>query len=299
MNKQQSKYVRLADQLLRILKHCRVPLYLHRKSNHIYTVWQHIVLLTIRQYEGKSYRTFVDWLVEAYYLRLFLQLSRIPHYTTLQKFTYKINIVMLGKIISSFILFTGTRHIFTGIDATGFKITQASEYYTSRAKLRKKYAKLSIGADVLKQIICKVKIRRAPTKHDNIDFKPIVKKISELGRLSVVVADKGYDSEENHVFVREDLNGFSIIPPRYENVPIWKTHGRYRKEMKHGYNKILYNQRNKDETIVSVIKRLFGEHITSRLVRMQNRELIFRCIAYNAHRMLNLIIVRWFLQSLQ
>jgi hypothetical protein len=297
VNKQQSKYVRLADQLLRILKHCRVPLYLHRKSNHIYTVWQHIVLLTIRQYEGKSYRTFVDWLVEAYYLRLFLQLSRIPHYTTLQKFTYKINIVMLGKIISSFILFTGTRHIFTGIDATGFKITQASEYYTSRAKLRKKYAKLSIGADVLKQIICKVKIRRAPTKHDNIDFKPIVKKISELGRLSVVVADKGYDSEENHVFVREDLNGFSIIPPRYENVPIWKTHGRYRKEMKHGYNKILYNQRNKDETIVSVIKRLFGEHITSRLVRMQNRELIFRCIAYNAHRMLNLIIVRWFLQS--
>jgi hypothetical protein len=32
-------------------------------------------------------------------------------------------------------------------------------------------------------------------------------------------------------------------------------------------------QRNKDETIISVIKRLFGEHITSRLVRTQNRDL--------------------------
>jgi hypothetical protein len=240
---------------------------------------------------------FTDWLVEAYYLRLFLQLSRIPHYTTLQKFTDRINIMMLGKIISSFILFTGTRHIFTGIDATGFKITQASEYYINRIKLRKKYAKLSIGVDVLKQIICKIKIRRAPSKHDNIDFKPIVKRISELRRLSVVVADKGYDSEENHVIVREKLKGFSIIPPRYENVPVWKTHGKYRKEMKGGYNKILYNQRNKDETIVSVIKRLFGEHISSRLIRMQNRELTFRCIAYNLHRMLNLIIVRWILQS--
>jgi hypothetical protein len=297
VNKQQSKYVRLADQLLRILKHCRIPLYLHKKSNHIYTVWQHIVLVTIRQYEGKSYRMFTDWLVEAYYLRLFLQLSKIPHYTTMQKFTDRINIMMLGKIVSSFILFTGTRHTFTGIDATGFKITQASEYYTNRANLRKKYAKLSIGADVLKQIICKVKIRRAPTKHDNIDFKPIVKKISKIKPVSIVVADKGYDSEENHILVRENLNGFSIIPPRYENVPIWKTRGRYRKEMKRGYNKLLYNQRNKDETIVSVIKRLFGEHITSRMVRMQNRELTFRCIAYNAHRMLNLIIVRWFLQS--
>jgi hypothetical protein len=239
---------------------------------------------------------FTDWLVEAYYLRLFLQLSRIPHYTTLQKFTDRINFLMLGKIISSFILFTGTGHIFTGIDATGFKMTHASEYYTSRSQLRKKYVKLSIGADVLKQIICKVKIRRAPTKHDNIDFKPIVTRIAKINPLSVVVADKGYDSEDNHILVREKLNAYSVIPSRYENVSIWKTRGRYRKEMKRGYSKILYNQRNKDETIVSVIKRLFGEHISSRLIRMQNRELTFRCITYNLHRMLNLIIIKWFLQ---
>ena len=44
-------------------------------------------------------------------------------------------------------------------------------------------------------------------------------------------------------------------------VPVWKTRGKYRKVMKRGYSRILYNQRNKDETIVSVIKRLFREHI--------------------------------------
>ena len=242
---------------------------------------------------------FTDWLGEAYYLRLFLQLSKIPHYTTLQKFTDRINVVMLGKIISSFILFTGTRHIFAGIDSTGFKITHASDYYTSRAKLRrKKYAKLSIGADVLKQIVCTIKIRRAPTRHDNIDFRPVITRISKIKPLSVVVADKGYDSEDNHVMVREKLKGFSVISPRHEkDVPIWKTRGKYRKEMKRGYSKILYNQRNKDETIVSVIKRLFGEHISSRLIRMQNRELTFRCITYNLHRMLNLIIIKWILLS--
>ena len=90
---------------------------------------------------------------------------------------------------------------------------------------------------------------------------------------------------------KDKLNGFSIIPTRYEQVSVWKTHGRYRKEMKQGYNKILYNQRNKDETIVSVIKRLFGEHITSRLIRMQNRELTLRCIAYNTHRMVKLVVM--------
>jgi hypothetical protein len=58
---------------------------------------------------------------------------------------------------------------------------------------------------------------------------------------------------------------YSIIPPRYQYVPIWRTHGSYRKQMKRDYLKPLYNQRNnKDETIMSVIKRLFGKHITSR-----------------------------------
>ncbi|HEX5186653.1 MAG TPA: hypothetical protein VFV86_07155 [Nitrososphaeraceae archaeon] len=157
----------------------------------------------------------------------------------------------------------------------------------------KKYAKLSIrAADILKQIICKIKIRRASTKHDNIDFKPIITtRIAKIKSLSVVVADKSYDSENNHVLVREKLNGYSVIPSIYENVPIWKTRGKYRKGMKRGYNKILYNQRNKDETIVSVIKRLFGEYITSRLIRMQNRELTFRCIAYNTHRMVKLVVL--------
>ena len=117
-------------------------------------------------------------------------------------------------------------------------------------------------------------------------------RIAKIKPLSAVVAaDKAYNSEYNHVLVREKLNRFSIISSRHENMAIWKTHGKYRKEMKRGYNKILYNQRNKDETIVSIIKRLFGEYVISRLVRMQNRKLVFRCIAYNIHRMLKLVVI--------
>jgi hypothetical protein len=54
---------------------------------------------------------------------------------------------------------------------------------------------------------------------------------------------------------------------------------------------MLYYQRNKNETIMSVIKRIFGEYVTSRLVRTQNREISFRCIAYNMHRLTNLVII--------
>src|SRR4029078_2810754 len=258
--------------MYRVLRSSRIPLFLHRKSNHVFTMWQHLILLTIRQYEGKSYRMFVEWLFEAYYLRSCLGLSRIPHFTTLQKFTDRINNALLEKIISSFIVISGTKSIFVGIDSTGFKITHASQYYTERTGLRRKYAKLSIGADVLQQIICNKRIRRAPTRHDNIDFMPIITRTSNILPLSVVTADKGYDSEENHVLVRERLKAYSIIPPGNMHAPICRTHGRYRKQMKRGYSKLLYNQRNKDETIMSVIKRLFGEYVTSRLVKTQNRE---------------------------
>jgi hypothetical protein len=59
---------------------------------------------------------------------------------------------LLEKIISSFIIISGTKHIFVGIDSTGFKITHASQYYTERTGLRRDENMrnyLSIGADVL------------------------------------------------------------------------------------------------------------------------------------------------------
>ena len=290
----ESRYVKLAKTMLNVLMRARVPLYMHRKSNHIYTVWQHLILLALRQYEGKSYRRFIEWVHEAYYLRIFLQLDRLPHYTTLQKFAARMNGTLLYRIVSSFILLTKIRRLFVGIDASGFKSSNASSYYTDRIGIRKKYIKLSIGAEVREQVACSLKIRRAP-KHDTIDFKPIMERASNILPLSIVVADKGYDSEANHAYVREELDAVSIIPARYEDVPVWRTHGRYRKQMKRRFYKELYYQRNKNETILSVIKRMFGEHITSRSVRMQNRELTFRVIAYNMHRLT--VFMVWFLQS--
>jgi hypothetical protein len=56
------------------------------------------------------------------------------------------------------------------------------------------------------------------------------------------------------------------------------TRNKSKADEKSGYSRIPYNQRNKDESIMSVVKRLFGECIKSTLVRSQNRELSFRLI---------------------
>jgi CBS domain containing-hemolysin-like protein len=75
------------------------------------------------------------------------------------------------------------------------------------------------------------------------------------------------------------MHALSIIPPRYQSVPLRRTYDRYRNQMKkRGYSRILYNRCNKDETIMSVsYKRLFGEHIKSRLVRTQKGVIIQMC----------------------
>ncbi|HEY7572903.1 MAG TPA: hypothetical protein VH796_16200 [Nitrososphaeraceae archaeon] len=55
---------------------------------------------------------------------------------------------------------------------------------------------------------------------NNIDFRPIITKTSDILPLFVVTADNGYDSQDNHQLVRDGLHAFSIIPARYEHVSI-------------------------------------------------------------------------------
>lgn len=215
-------------------------------------------------------------------------MKRIPHYTTLQKFASRTPSTLLDRILKGFTPATPFASLIVGVDASGFKPSRASSYYTQSLKPRrvKRYVKCTLAVECRSQLVCGFKARRL-ARHDVVDFKPVLEKAS-FDHGVVVVADKGYDAEHCHVYVREKLAGYAVIPPRYEDVPVWKTKGTYRKEMKRGYSKALYHQRNKDETVFSVIKRLMNEDLSSRLVRTQNRELAFRLIAYNAHRLANI-----------
>ena len=91
----------------------------------------------------------------------------------------------------------------------------------------------------------------------------------------------------------------SIIPARNEDVPVCRTKGRYRKEMKRGYSKKKYHQRSKVETIFSVIKRTMGDEIRSVKTVAQNNEMRTKIICYNATRIVDMAssLLRGFLQS--
>jgi hypothetical protein len=147
-------------------------------------------------------------------------------------------------------------------------------------------------------MITSTKLRRGP-RNDNIDFIPIARKADSFIPIGIAIGDKAFDDESNHVFLRDKLHALSIIPARNENIPIWRTKGKYRKEMKRGYSKKMYHQRSKVETIFYVIKKTMGDDIMSIKTKAQNNEMRFKIIAYNAARIASLAysLFRGFLQG--
>ncbi len=141
----ESRYVKLAKTMLDVLMTVKMPLYVYRKSNFIYTEWQHLILLTVSHYEEKSYRRLVELLYEGFYLRMYLQ--KVQYYATLQKFAARLDGSTLQNIFS-FIILNKIRKLFLGIDVSGFRTSNALSCYTDRTGIRKKYINLSIGAEL-------------------------------------------------------------------------------------------------------------------------------------------------------
>ncbi len=84
--------------------------------------------------------------------------------------------------------------------------------------------------------------------------------------ISMVVADRGYDSEQNHVDANKIGITNTIIRPKHENLQIYKTKRSNRKNMKRHFDWETYHQRSKIKTIFSVIKRILGDYIMSRYI---------------------------------
>ncbi len=236
----------------------------------------------------------VEWLEVATDIVMQLQLKTIPHFTTLQKAASRLSDVLLHVAIGRFISIACPGKIFAGADATGFEDRHCTPYYSYRCSIRHSYTKLSAGSDMKSQLICAVVIQHHPISHDIKHFPQLFSQMVAITPMSVMVLDKGYDAEPIHKMIRDE-NIISMIPVRGDNL-ISDTHGKYRKQMRRSFDEALYHQRNKTETIFSVIKRRFGSEIKSYSDMMKTKELLYRVLAYNCHRMC-LISLVWLMIS--
>ena len=121
--------------------------------------------------------------------------------------------------------------------------------------------------------------------YDTRYFIPIMKKLKS----KYVIADKGFDSTDNNVYViRRKMK--PVIEIRKDA----KTGIRLRlKRINKRFRKI-YHQRSKAEAVMFVIKRKFGDTVYSRNYCLLRKEILLNAVCYNSYREILLAIIEVF-----
>ena len=302
--------IQVCRRIKELCKRVGIKKYCSKFSNKVYDNYQKIVLLCLKQKFGTGYEAFIDEeLVELPHVIGFLGINSLPHPNTLNKFALRIRQTVLELVLLQTTARTGIKKLVLGQDGTGFKSRKISHYYIFRIEYyqrknkkkrrgrppkkrkRKKYLYVQIMVELRTQMPMGISISRRPGGYAK-KFKLVAKKVMKLGKsVKLVVLDKGYDDEKVHEFIREFMEAISIIPARNEDVPIWRTSGRYRKQMKRGYSRKKYHQRNKNKTVNSVVKRKWGDGTLALSWRCQNKEVIFRLIFYAARRFISIFLL--------
>ena len=292
--------------LLFVMRCAGIPEYRTVKSNHIYSYWQKIVLLVLRQEEGMSWERFLARLPSYKATADVLGMKYIPDHTTMEKFAKNVGRGHLDLIISGFSAAVGNEHLVLAIDGTGFSDRYASAHFEKRiAELRgsvygrrraRCFVKTSLAGDTETKIVLSADVVRGKT-HDIVMGRANVERLAAAGiPAEYVLADKGFDAEWFHELCRERLGATALIPVRMKKdereKKCTRTKGIRRCSMKWKLkmpeNAARYRKRSSIECINSVIKRLFGDSVKARTEETIGNELLSRVIAHNIERIVKL-----------
>lgn len=285
------KLIKFLKVLFELFKLCEFPKHFSKYSKRTFDNWQLFALLVLRQKAKCSYQDFVEeWLPCSTVIIKFLRLNSIPSASCLIKFASRLKAYWAHSVIGEVAAYVGINEAILGFDGSTNSTKYGSRHYYDRIgkKLKKKDSVKWLPVVELKQqLILAVKIRKK-ARHDNVDLKPLARKIRKQTTIKRGIGDKAFDKEGNYVFFENEIGGEFLAPVRNKDVPVWRTKGAHRKKLKRYFPKKKYHQRSKSETVFSVIKKKMGEALYSVKFHMRKIELLMRCIVYDIDRLLKL-----------
>ena len=279
-----------------------------------YTQPQLLACVLLKEYLGLDYRTARETIELSGALREALGLATVPDHTTLWRFardgaTPEVVALALTETVR---LLKESGHDppapLVAIDSTGLFCGHASRYFEQRrAKASESthraraYQKWAAALWTGPQLVVAQLSEPGPcgdywTAHGPEDLPPLAEVALASVPGSTVLADAGYDCEANHVFCRERLGIHALIPAKTRRF-VAGPRRRYRAEMVAalGCSTLgvegragpvqTYRQRWLVETLMSVVKRKWGEALSARLPAMQERQALVRGLVYNLYRL--------------
>lgn len=270
-----------------------LPAYSHRFSPRTFTQHQLFACLVLKNFLKTDYRGVVAHLADHPALIEVLQLSRVPHYTTLQKASRRLLASnKVRRLLNATVrqrLGRRRRVPSAAIDSTGLQCGTASAYFVRRRKkvgtpwktvVYHHFPKLGVVCDTSDHFILAFHAGRGP-RPDVDEFRPLISDALQRVQVSLMTADAGYDSEPNHCFARDEHGIRTLIPPKHGRPTDKPATGRYRRLMQTRFDREAYRNRVQVETVMSMIKRRQGAHVRGRSYWSQCRDLRLMALTHN------------------
>jgi hypothetical protein len=261
-----------------------------QRSRHDFTQRQLMSCLVLRAYLKTTYRGVLEVLAGHGPLRACLGLEdKLPHYTTLQKFSARSRVMAIAQAILTRIgqeaLKQQGSDQAAAMDSTGLCTSSASAYFESRrGKRARKYIKFSAIVLCSSLFPIAMVLDQGPS-NDVVQASPLLAQAQAVGQPRQLLADAAYDAEWVHVRCREEWGVESLIRPAHPPRADGTRGGRWRSQMSEAYLRERgYGRRWGVETFFSALKRTTGGALSARQPATQLAEAAIRVLAYVLRR---------------
>ena len=268
---------KVVEKAFKFLRNQDVPRHWSKTKNEKYDVHLMIVLYVLFCMADKSYKRFRQLVKSC--PPLSLKLKSFPDSSTLWRAWRRIPPRFYRKLVQ--LSGKGGRDKCVALDPTHFQISRPSVAYCKRTKRkleREPNRKVTIATGTRSLRIIDAVMFKYPKRSGLDDLDKI---LGDWVKGKTVVADTEFDAEDRFHQKVIELGGKGVAPLRHKDIPIWRTNGARRKELRRKWPGRSYHRRPLSETDNSMLKRGMGETLRGHTVGQQARHFYMKCFTHN------------------
>jgi len=268
---------KVVEKTFKFLRKHDVPEHWSKTKNEKYNVHLMIVLYVLFCMADKSYKRFRQLVKSC--PPLSLKLKSFPDSSTLWRAWRRIPPRFYRKLVQ--LSGKGGRDKCVALDPTHFQISSPSVAYCKRTKRkleREPNRKVTIATGTRSlRIIDAVMFKY----HKRSGLDDLEKILGDWVKGKTVVADTEFDAEERFHEKVIGLGGKGVAPLRHKDIPVHRTNGSRRKQLRRKWPGRSYHRRPLSETDNSMLKRGMGETLRGKTVGQQARHFYMKCFTHN------------------